>query len=111
MILQDSIFYTDSTDPTALSGSTVKHGDIWIKSDIGYYYIPKEISSKHVYAYDSGNNITASDGGLWLRAQWWWMRSPNVADSTGFWRVGGSGGVSSSNYARNANGVVPCFSI
>ena len=111
IIPEDSIFYTDSTDPTALSGSTVKHGDIWIKSDIGYYYIPKEISSKHVYAYDSGNNITASDGGLWLRAQWWWMRSPNVADSTGFWRVGGSGGVSSSNYARNANGVVPCFSI
>lgn len=40
----------------------------------------------------------------------WWLRSPNVGSSTGFWYVysGGNGGNGS---ASNASGVCPCFII
>ena len=41
---------------------------------------------------------------------WWWLRSPNVSDTTYFWYVYGYGGVSSL-YASDAGGVCPCFSI
>lgn len=41
---------------------------------------------------------------------YWWLRSPNVSSSTGFWDVYGNGycGV---KYAVNSLGICPCFSI
>lgn len=113
IIPEGSTFHTGNTDPTELSTVTVKPGDIWIKSNnsnIGYYYIPKDVYEKHWY-YDSANNIVASDGGLWLRAQIWWERSPFAGNSAGFMGVGSDGYPSGSANANGTGAVVPCFSI
>ena len=110
IIPEDSVFYTDTTDPTSLSTSTVKHGDIWVKSGVGYYYIPEDIYTKHVYAFETANNIAASDGGYWLRAQYWWGRSPVATNSTYFWGVSSYGNMYD-YVASDTIAVVPCFSI
>ena len=113
-ILSDDLtFHTTETDPTMLTTVTVKPGDIWINTSnqsIGYLYIPKEVWAKHWY-YDSTNNIVASDGGLWLRAQIWWERSPHVDSSTYFIYVGIGGWPYYYYYATYTIAVVPCFSI
>ena len=41
---------------------------------------------------------------------YWWLRSPNAANSTYFWNVYDNGYMNNSN-ASNANGVCPCFII
>ena len=113
-ILSDDLtFHTTETDPTMLTTVTVKPGDIWINTSnqsIGYLYIPKEVWAKHWY-YDSTNNIVASDGGLWLRAHYWWESSPHVDSSTYFIYVGISGWPDGNGYATGTIAVVPCFSI
>ena len=113
-ILSDDLtFHTTETDPTMLTTVTVKPGDIWINTSnqsIGYLYIPKEVWAKHWY-YDSTNNIVASDGGLWLRAQGWWERSPLVDSSTYFMLVNIFGWPYYSGNATTTCAVVPCFSI
>lgn len=108
IIPDDATYYTDSSDPTTLSTATVKKGDVWYKSNIGYYYIPPELASSHWY-YNDGN-LTAADGGLWLRAQNWWLRSPYTGNTTGFWLVNSNGNLGNYN-ASTTFGVVPGFSI
>ena len=108
IIPDDATYYTDSSDPTTVSTATVKKGDVWYKSNIGYYYIPPELASLHWY-YNDGN-LTAADGGLWLRAQYWWLRSPGATGTTNFWNVN-SGGTLGYSTASGTIGVVPGFSI
>ena len=108
IIPDDATYYTDSSDPTTVSTATVKKGDVWYKSNIGYYYIPPELASLHWY-YNDGN-LTAADGGLWLCAQVWWLRSPNATSTTHFWIVNYNGNLGSYT-ASLAYGVVPGFSI
>lgn len=106
-------YITSDTDPTLLTSTTVKPGDIWINtnnSSIGYYYIPAELKDKHYY-YGGSDNIQASNGGLWLRAPGWWERSPLVSSSTNFMFVGNYGYPYNNLSASNAIAVVPCFSI
>lgn len=110
IIADDATYYTDSTDPTLLSTTTVKAGDIWIKSNIGYYYIPKDVRDKHWY-YGTNDNLEAGDGGLWLRAQYWWERSPFASSSTNFFYVSFYGNPYGSSSATSTFAVVPCFSI
>lgn len=113
IIPDDATYYTSNTDPTALSTASVKRGDIWINTgnqEIGYYYIPADEKNKH-YFYGGNDNIAASDGGLWLRAQPWWERSPVAGNSTYFVNVYGSGNPNGSYNATNTVAVVPCFSI
>lgn len=104
---------SSNTDPTALSTASVKRGDIWINTgnqEIGYYYIPADEKNKH-YFYGGNDNIVASDGGLWLRAQYWWERSPTAGSSTHFVYVYYYGYPSSTSNATGTIAVVPCFSI
>jgi hypothetical protein len=82
---------TSGTDPTQLSGYTIREGDIWINSDnqsIGYMYISAATKVKHTTIgcrkVSSSDNIVAGDGGLWLRAHWWWLRSPHAASGSAF---------------------------
>lgn len=117
-IPEDAQFFSGNTDPTALDGTNVKEGDIWIKTDtdsIGFYYIPASKVAQHSgfghkLVTDSGN-ITATSGGLWLRAYYWWLRSPYVASSRYFRNVGANGYPSNSNSASSALGVVSCSAI
>ena len=112
IIPEDATYFSTTTDPTALSTSNVKAGDIWYntQSQIGYYYIPADVKNKHYY-YGTTDNIEASDGGLWLRAQYWWERSPSASVSAYFLYVYFSGYPYSSTNASTTNAVVPCFSI
>ena len=111
IIPEDVTYYTDSsTDPTSLTTANVKRGDIWVKSSIGYYYLPQEEFAQHEYYYEPTSNLDASDGGKWLRAQNWWERSPYISNSTYFMGVN-SNGYASAYHASLTYGVVPCFSI
>lgn len=84
IIIEDNAqFITSDTDPTQLTSYAVKEGDIWIKSNssnIGYIYMSAETIAKHTrISYrnvTSTDNIQASDGGCWVRAYFWWERSP-----------------------------------
>ena len=59
----------------------------------------------------AGENIQASDGGLWLRANNWWLRSPIVGNTTYFWYVNVNGNVYYSYDASGGNGLALGFSI
>lgn len=109
IIPEDATYYSGDTDPTSLTTSTVKAGDIWRKSNINYMYIPADVRNKHYYYTDG--NIEASNGGLWLRAQVWWERSPYAGNSTNFMYVANNGYPGSYTNASRTNAVVPCFSI
>ena len=109
IIPEDATYYSGNTDPTSLTSSNVKPGDIWRKSNVNYIYIPADVKDKHYYI-DSGK-IDASDGGLWLGSYWWWERSPYAPTSAGFMFVYASGCPYGSIGASSTYGVVPCFSI
>lgn len=119
IIIEDNAqFITSNTDPTQLTSYAVKEGDIWIKSNssnIGYIYMSAETIAKHTrISYrnvTSTDNIQASDGGCWVRAYYWWGRSPSASNTTNFMLVNSYGGPNGSYYASYAYGVVVGFSI
>lgn len=115
---ENAQFITESSDPTQLTSYTVKEGDIWINtnnSSIGYYYISADTVAKHSRIgyrdISSTDNILASNGGVWVRAYYWWERSPYASNSTYFVIVSYYGNPYSNSYASNAFGVAFGFSI
>ena len=118
IVREDAQFITAATDPTDLSGYTINEGDIWINttnSSVGYMYISPETKAKHtaigLYKFTSGDNIQASDGGVWIRAYWWWERSPYASGSANFMGVNHNGNPNGTNYASNSYGLALGFSI
>lgn len=118
IIEDDAQFITSSTDPTQLTSYAVKEGDIWIKSNssnIGYIYMSAETIAKHTrISYrdvTSTDNIQASDGGCWVRAYYWWERSPIASNTTFFMSVNSTGYPNNYGNASTAYGVVVGFSI
>lgn len=108
-IPDDAKYYFTNSDPTASSTNNVKAGDIWVhtgNSSNGFMYVTaEEIQQKAIVP-----TYNASNGGGWVASYWYWLRSPNVSNSTGFWYVGTSGSVGGNN-ANSIYAVVPCFSI
>ena len=113
----DAQVIRESSDPTTLTTYTVRSGDIWIhtgNSSNGFIYIPSADAAKHTHfggrkASDS-NNIPAGDGGLWVRAYSWWLRSASI-DYTSSARTVATNGSPINAYANGANALVPGFSI
>ena len=102
-------YYSTNTDPTTNSANTVKFGDVWIHTgndSIGHTYVDAD----YLAQYGVTPSETASDGGGWIKAASWWLRSPSAAGSTNFWSVTSYGYVRHNN-ASNSYGVCPCFSI
>jgi hypothetical protein len=106
----DVQFFSSSSDPSLDNTLNIKEGDIWIRtseSNIGY--ILKKVTGK---ALTGDTVITSSiEGYSWIRAQWYWERSPNVSYATGFYLVYYSGIPGSYNGASYSGGVCSCFSI
>lgn len=117
IIDENTTFMTEQSDPTLLSGYNVQEGDIWINSSnssIGYMYLSATTVAKHKHMgilLSASDNVAAGDGGLWLRAQIWWERSPVLSGSTAFYYVGNNGLAGATTTASSTHGVVPCFSI
>ena len=118
IIPEDASFYSVNSDPTALSGYNVKEGDIWIHTgndSIGYIYVSAATKAKHTRmgfkSISDSTTLTASNGGCWIRALYWWERSPYASNSTNFVNVASYGYPSGSYYASNTFGVVLCFAI
>ena len=118
-IEDDAEVYSGTVDPTTNTDYTVTNGFLWIKtnsSSNGYVYRDADWCSKHAVAggrlLTSTDNIAAagSQGGYWIRTAGWWLRSPYLAATSGFWIVYASG---DSGYAsaNSTYGVVPAFSI
>ena len=108
-IPDDAQYYSADSDPAAVSSNNVKFGDVWLKtndSSTGRTFVDADYLSR--YGITPSEN--AANGGGWIKATGWWLRSPNATYSTGFWGVNGLGYVSY-YYAGNSNGVCPCFSI
>ena len=120
MIVADNAqFIVDSSEPTLLTSYTVNEGDIWVNSNnqsIGYIYMSASTIAKHTRigyrAVSSSDNIQASDGGCWVRANLWWERSPNASDPTSFMYVNTGGYPYYGNTgASGGYGVALSFSI
>jgi len=115
---ENAQFITESSDPTQLTSYTVKEGDIWINtnnSSVGYYYMTADTVAKHSRIgyrdISSADNIPASNGGMWVRAYYWWERSPNASTSTNFVYVTTNGNPYNNGNASSAYGVAFGFSI
>lgn len=115
----------DSGNPTveiAKSTRPIKEGDVWLRPEnnngntvkVGHIYMSPETIAKHSrigYRAITNNNIQATNGGCWIRATYWWERSPSAANSTSFMYVYSYGYPSGSSNASYAVGVVLGFSI
>lgn len=92
IIPEDAQIMSEASDPTQLTTYTVKEGDVWIKTNSsgnGYIYVPAEKAAKHTTIgcrkVSSGDNITAADGGLWVRTpERYWLRSPDAGSASYF---------------------------
>ena len=68
-----------------------------------------DVGEKHYqYFKNPANRIKFERDGKY--SIYWWLRSPNVGNSTTFWYVNNYGNTTNNN-ASNSNGVCPCFSI
>ena len=113
----DAQVIASGTDPTQLTGYTIREGDIWINSDnssYGYIYVSAANKAKHTTIgcrkVSSSDNIVAGDGGLWLRAWVWWLRSPYASSASNF-SIVNSGGSYGGGNASNWSGLALGFSI
>ena len=117
IVRDDAQYIIESTEPTLLTSYTVSEGDIWVNTNnqnIGYIYMSADTIAKHTRigyrAVSSTDNIQANDGGCWVRAYFWWERSPHTSTSTSFISVNNNGNLSS-NGAANLVGITIGFSI
>lgn len=118
IIRDDAQYIIESTEPTLLTSYTVNEGDIWVNTNnqnIGYIYMSADTIAKHTRigyrAISNTDNIQASDGGCWVRAHYWWERSPYASNSTNFMDVGIYGYPGNVNVASSGIGVALSFSI
>lgn len=109
IVSDTATYYTNSSDPNTLDGVTVSIGDVWQPNggnNTNYIFLSNtEILRRGLTIYG-----TATDVGGWVSASNWWLRSPNVSNSTNFWSVTNVGNCGN-NTAGNSYGVCPCFSI
>ena len=108
-IPEDVTYYTDSSDPSTVSGRTISVGDVW-KKGTGTVYIYADTETIRYYGLSTSDAVSASIGGYWIAAYNFWLRSPYVTSTAYFWFVNTSGSASN-NGANNSYAVVPCFSI
>lgn len=112
----------NSTVEIAKSTRPIKEGDVWLRPEnsggntikVGHIYMSPETIAKHSrigYRAITSNNIQASDGGCWVRASYWWERSPFASNSTNFMIVNSNGIPYYSNTASYGSGVALSFSI
>lgn len=119
IISESAQYISSSSDPSIMASYTVREGDIWINTGtdgIGYVYISAETKAKHsklgYFAFSNGSNIQAGDGqGTWVRACYWWLRSPYISYSTHFTIVHYAGSTGNTTNASYSYGVVVGFSI
>lgn len=110
IIPEDATFYSAGSDPSTVSTNSVKAGDVWINTgnqSIGYIYVSQE----ELDMYNLTPDYTASVGGGWISANYWWERSPYISNTTGFMLVLAGGNPSHYSSASSVGGVCPCFSI
>ena len=125
-ILPDDVkIIVDSADPTLYPNNDV-HSEttVWINSsnsNIGFLYVDADFVAKHKFAcgrlMTSTDNVAAQGtdgdghtGGKWLRAQYWWLRSPYLTNTPYFWIVY-TNGSTGNTYANSSYGLVCGFSI
>ena len=127
VIRDDAQYIASSSDPTLLStySSTIQNGDIWVDTSSDnccYMYISPITVAKHSrigYAgVDDPSNVRAGgtdseglSGGLWLRACYWYTRSPVNSNSTNFMYASFNGYPVNSIAANIPYGVCLGFSI
>lgn len=107
----DASYYTNASgsEPSSDQSNSVKAGDVWKirENSDGYIYVTQDYLDKHGVT----PGYTASIGGGWIKAQYWWSRSPYVGSTADFWIVATNGNMYGYYGASNSYGVCPCFNI
>lgn len=120
-IPESAHYFTNSSDPTLESTNTdyktgatvvqITSGDIWKQNGDSLVYIYATSDDIRYYGLSLVDSVSANAGGTWIPASPFWLRSPYVDNSTGFWSINTNGYASSSYNASTAVAVCPCFSI
>ena len=119
-IPEDCRYISTTADPTMMPeyAGIIKEGDVWERSNNyndRYMYFTQETKNQHrVISLRDLNStdhcIQAADGGVWVRSVGYWLRSPNLTNTTDFRQVHDRG----ANWvagSRGAYGILICFSI
>ena len=108
----EATIYESNQEPSALNQSDIAPGSIWINknnSSNGYIFVPQEWLDQYGLTADIAADPAYAQGG-WIMANYYWLRSPFLANTSYFWSVAPSGGLFTST-AASVNGLVPGFSI
>lgn len=108
-----AVIYTCASEPAELYETNIAADSIWIhtgNSNIGYIFVTQAELDQYGITADIASDSNYANGG-WVFASYWWLRSPNLGNATGFWYVYGYGALGNGYYASYVYGVVPCFSI
>ena len=124
-IPDDRTIITASTDPSAntLSLTSLKDGDIWVMTNTSvsvpvYTYVSPREAAKHGYfgprvkdpqTTDSNTNVPAASGGVWVRSEDVWTRTPGYYGYY-FYHVTRRGGYEYSYYSGR-RAIMLMFSI
>ena len=109
----EATIYESNQEPSALNQSDIAPGSIWINknnSSNGYIFVPQEWLDQYGFTADIAADPTYAQGG-WIMAPWYWLRSPNLGNTSGFWSVNSYGGLNGYYGASYVGGLVPGFSI
>ena len=118
IIPEDSQLISEINDPTGMPDIyQIKEGDIWYKSNSSYYYyiyMPPEKAAKHVMIgsiqLNSSANIDAFDGGKWICASTYWLRTAYANNTYYFYAIYNYGSTTT-YYASNSLNLLIGFSI
>ena len=108
----EATIYDAAQEPAALYQTDIEPGAIWTKSNSSgdaYVFIPQEWLDQYGVTADVAADATYANGG-WVKAHYYWLRSPNLGSASNFWYVYAYGGLYNTN-ASSVIGLVPGFSI
>ena len=108
----EATIYDAAQEPAALYQTDIEPGAIWTKSNSSgdaYVFIPQEWLDQYGVTADVAADAAYANGG-WVKAHYYWLRSPSLGNASNFWSVYPYGGLN--NYGANSvYGLDPGFSI
>lgn len=117
IIPDDANYYTSSEEPSTNTANFVKPGDCWQPNggeNINYILVTAEDYERLPWTSTNNKHGTYTQDGLyvWITSNSFWLRSPYITSSQGFFGVSDNG--CSTTYYANANAIIVitvCFSI
>lgn len=111
-------YFTTSDDPSMLSSNNIKEGDMW-RTQYGsnqyavYIYVSAQNAALHNYEDSSTSTLLANDGGLWVSASTWWLRTnwSTTSQNSYYYYINREGAAYNMRNGSYTEGIVHCISI